>query len=152
MTQEIKDSGDRQQFPTGAVRDTDTNKPRPALISPLFALRLSAWLAKGALKYSARNWEKGIPIERSFDSLLRHLMAWWSGDESEDHLAAAACNLMFIIHTEEAIRRGLLPKELGDRPNYRDRNVYGSDGGCGHIISPLVKPDKPQAHTYVKPD
>ena len=45
---EMKDSGKRALFPTGAQRDTSTNKPRPDLISPyvmkeLFTLHADGW-------------------------------------------------------------------------------------------------------------
>jgi hypothetical protein len=114
----IKDSGSRQSFDTGAVRDAAEGKPMLGLISPIFEQRLGAHLTAGAMKYSARNWEKGIPLSRSTDSLLRHLNAWREGQTDEDHLAAAACNIMFIIHTEEMTRRGILPEALADMPSY----------------------------------
>ena len=76
------------------------------------------WLAKGAKRYSRRNWEKGIPLERSLASLKRHVADYQEGKTDEDHLAAIACNIMFIIHTEEMIARGVLPEELNFHPNY----------------------------------
>ncbi len=118
MTAELKDSGTRQEFATGAVRDTATGKPRLELISPIFNNRLAAWLVAGAAKYADRNWEQGIPMDRTMASLLRHINAYREGLRDEDHLAAAACNVMFLIHTEEMVARGLLPKELADIPSY----------------------------------
>lgn len=106
-------------FPTGAIRDTDENKPRPDLISPLAMDRLGHWLRIGAERYGDRNWEKGIPISRSLASLYRHLLKFHEGDRSEDHLAAIMCNAMFILHTEEMILRGKLPESLSDMPDYR---------------------------------
>jgi hypothetical protein len=76
------------------------------------------WLTKGAKKYASRNWEQGIPFQRTFASLKRHVTAWHKGDRSEDHLAAIACNAMFLIHYEEMIQRDVLPKELDDMPKY----------------------------------
>ena len=60
----------------------------------------------------------GIPIERSLASLKRHINAYAEGKTDEDHLAAIACNIMFMIHTEEMCERGMLPKELEFKPNY----------------------------------
>jgi hypothetical protein len=114
----MHDSGDRQQFDTGAVRDTATDKPRIDLISPFAKRRLGEWLRKGAAKYAERNWEKGMPISRVLASLERHLTAYEAGDSSEDHMAAVMCNAMFILHYEEMIERGNLPAELNDRPDY----------------------------------
>lgn len=118
----MKDTGKKKrQFSTGAVRDNDDDKPKLALISPIFMTRLGNWLAKGAKKYSPRNWEAGIPVEASLNSLMRHVNDYREGKKDEDHLAAIACNIMFIIHTEEMIERDLLPKELSFLPNYLER-------------------------------
>lgn len=117
---DIKDSGLHQTFESGAVRDTNDNKPRPDLISPLFVERLGRHLAAGARKYDDWNWAKGIPNSRSFESLMRHLTQFAKGDIDEDHLAAAACNLMFIIHNEETARQGIVLRRnagiLADMP------------------------------------
>ena len=98
---QMQDSGERQQFSTGAVRDTTEGKGRFDLISPELMFRLSKWLEAGANKYSDRNWEKGMPISRCMDSALRHLFKYLAGWKDEDHLAAALCNIMFIMHFEK---------------------------------------------------
>ena len=116
---EIKDSGERQEFNTGAVRDITEDKPALELISPFFERRLGMWLEKGSRKYAKRNWEKGMPIERCLASLKRHTTSYVAGDDDEDHLAAIACNIMFIIHYEEMIKRGVLPQELAYNPKYK---------------------------------
>ncbi|MDO4588175.1 MAG: DUF5664 domain-containing protein [Planctomycetia bacterium] len=112
-------TNDKEQFSTGAVRDKSDDKPRPELISPFATDRLAQWLRLGAEKYAPRNWEKGIPISRCFGALHRHLMRYQEGDRSEDHLAAAYCNLMFCLHFEEMVKRGVLPASLLDMPLYR---------------------------------
>jgi hypothetical protein len=122
---EIKDSGQRQEFESGAVRDITGNKPRPDLISPFFMERLGQHLGQGAKKYSAWNWAKGIPNSRCYESLMRHLVQFAKGDTDEDHLAAAACNLMFMIHNEEVgkqMRPMLGPMDglLVDMPIFHD--------------------------------
>jgi hypothetical protein len=114
----MNDSGKRQEFNTGAVRDTADGKPKLSLISPIFVTRLGNWLTEGAKKYDDRNWEKGINLGRTMDSLLRHTFQFIEGNRDEDHLAAMACNVMFLIHTEEMVNRGVLPKDLNDLPNY----------------------------------
>lgn len=120
-SKEMKDSGERQNFETGAVRDTAKGKPRPDLISPFANLREGIWLGKGAEKYSERNWEKGMPLSRCIASLTRHIMAYLMGDDDEDHLAAMRCNTGFLLHYDECIKRGLLPKELDDLPRYKTK-------------------------------
>ena len=114
----MHDSGTREQFDTGAVRDAVGAKPRPDLISPFAMMRLGEWLRKGAEKYSDRNWERGIPVSRCVASLYRHLLAYQMGQRDEDHMAAVMCNAMFVLHYEEMIKRGVLPPELEDMPSY----------------------------------
>ena len=114
----MQDSGERQTFESGAVRDTAEGKSRPDLISPFATERLGNWLLLGSKKYSERNWERGIPVSRTIASLHRHLMKYQQGSKDEDHLAAIMCNAMFVLHTEEMVRRGVLPKSLLDMPDY----------------------------------
>jgi len=109
-----------EQFETGAVRDTAEGKPRMDLISPFFMRDLGNWLRVGSQRYKDRNWEMGIPMMRCVASLLRHTWQWVAHDEEEDHLAAIACNIMFIIHYREMIKRGRLSRELDDRPDYKE--------------------------------
>lgn len=114
----MNDSGKREGFDSGSVRDSQDGKSRPALMSPFAAERLGLWLAKGAAKYAPRNWEKGQPFSRCVESLERHVMYYKQGRDDEDHLAAVMCNAMFMLHFEEGIRRGFLPAELDDMPHY----------------------------------
>jgi hypothetical protein len=72
----------------------------------------------GSEKYAERNWERGIPVSRAVASLCRHLMQYQQGCVDEDHIAAIFCNAMFIAHTEEMVKRGVLPQELLDMPSY----------------------------------
>ncbi|HUU93700.1 MAG TPA: dATP/dGTP diphosphohydrolase domain-containing protein [Phycisphaerae bacterium] len=135
---EIKDSGQRQEFATGAVRDLACGKPRLELISPVFLRRLAAWLAMGAEKYAARNWEKGIPMDRSMGSLLRHINQYREGLRDEDHLAAAACNIMFLLHTEEMVDRALLPDSLDDIPRYTSEPEPEAARPCVYLSGPIT--------------
>ena len=114
----MHDSGNRENFNTGAVRDTASDKPRPDLISPFAEERVGQWLRLGAVKYAERNWERGIPNSRCLASLRRHVMRYQQGDRSEDHLAAVIFNAQAIIHNEEMMARGVLPAELDDMPDY----------------------------------
>ena len=119
MNYDLKDSGSRQTFAGGAQRDVQSvEKGRYDLISPIAMKRLAIILAKGALKYSDRNWEKGMPLHRYIDAALRHISQYLEGMRDEDHLGQAIFNVMACIHTEELIKRGVLPKELNDLPNY----------------------------------
>jgi len=117
----VKDSGERQNFDTGSVRDTNTGKGRFDLVAPYAMLRLAQHYENGAEKYKSRNWELGQPLSRYLDSAIRHLTKVMMGLEDEDHLSAATWNIMAITETQMRIKLGLLPKELDDLPDiYKD--------------------------------
>jgi hypothetical protein len=72
-------------------------------------------LGIGAKKYAPRNWEQGMAWSRPFDATVRHLNAWWGGEDKDpdtgkSHLWHAACNIFFLIAYEA---RG---KGTDDRP------------------------------------
>jgi hypothetical protein len=114
MSYAIQDSGQREEFTTGAVRDIREGKGRFDLVSPFALMRLAKWYEAGAKKYSERNWEKGMPFSRFLDSALRHLIKYQMGMSDEDHLAAAAWNVFAIMHFEELGRI-----DLNDLPVYQ---------------------------------
>jgi hypothetical protein len=109
-----KDSGQRQDFDTGARRDVQTGKPRYELIPTRPLTRVAELYARGAEKYGEHNWQKGMPFLRTFGSLLRHAFAYALGDRSEDHLAAVVFNAFALMHYEEEVAAGRLPPELDD--------------------------------------
>lgn len=96
-----KDSGECQEFETGAVRDIQKGKGRFDLISPVGLRRLAVRYEEGAIKYGDSNWQKGIKISRCLDSAMRHINQYLEGDWSEDHLAAVAWNIFACMHYEE---------------------------------------------------
>lgn len=98
---QLKDSGDRRNFDTGAVRDMAEGKGRCDLLPAAALLRLSKLYEAGAKKYAARNWEKGIPISVMVDSGMRHLLKYLDGWTDEDHLTAAAWNILGAMWMEE---------------------------------------------------
>ena len=97
----IKDSGDRRTFDTGAVRDMGGDKGRCDLLPACALLRLAKHYQHGADKYGDRNWEKGIPQSSFIDSSLRHILKYLDGWDDEDHLAAAAFNILGAMWNEE---------------------------------------------------
>lgn len=104
----------REEFETGARRDTAGDKVRYDLI-PSFALaRVAGLYARGAEKYDDYNWTKGIPYSRMLASLERHLHQFKQGDTDEDHLAAVVWNALGIMHFEEV---GF--HELDDLPRFK---------------------------------
>ena len=104
MTSPLPDSGERIQFPTGMMRDTQEGKARFDLCLPLnvpyeeqMLTRFANHMAAGAQKYAARNWEHASTqeeLERYQASALRHMHQWLAGDTAEDHAAAVYFNIM----------------------------------------------------------
>jgi len=113
-----KDSGKRENYTTGAVRDTQDDKPRYDLIPPTALRRLAMLYARGAEKYDEHNWTKGIPMSRCIASMMRHAFQLVVGDKDEDHAAAIIFNVMCIMHFEETGR-----SDLDDRFDWMGEGV-----------------------------
>jgi hypothetical protein len=114
---EVKDSGNKINYTSGMVRNSQENKIKYGLISPLALKRLAKHYTNGAKVYpenKGRNWELGGPFSTFYESMFRHLMGWREGDKSEDHLSALCWNAFCILHFEEEGRE----KELNDLPYY----------------------------------
>ena len=97
----IKDSGERTQFESGAVRDMHEGKGRFDLLPMCVLMRLAKHYENGSKKYGDRNWEKGIPAHSYVDSAFRHLVKYMDGWTDEDHLISAIWNLCGLAWTEE---------------------------------------------------
>lgn len=109
----IKDSGDRTEFETGAVRDMHEGKGRCDLLPACVLLRLARHYENGARKYGVRNWQ-GIPCYSFADSAMRHLLKYLDGQTDEDHLIAAIWNLCGLAWTEEKMPEMMdIPERMG---------------------------------------
>lgn len=114
MTFVVKDSGKRQEYPSGMVRDTSDDKIdyTLALDGPMFE-RYAAHLTAGARKYEKRNWMKARTseeYERFRESALRHFLQWFRGDDDEDHAAA----VLFNINAAEYVLERAVKGEVDD--------------------------------------
>ena len=98
----IKDSGDRRQFydadgkPMG-VRDMHDGKGRMDLLPWAAIIEVSKHCEAGAKKYGEHNVDKGIPTSSLCDSAARHLAKYLDGQTDENHLVAAAWNLLWAL-------------------------------------------------------
>lgn len=109
----VKDSGKRQDFPSGMHRDTDDGKPRFDLLIPEgwhdnMLMRWAVHMGKGVKKYGARNWEKANSLEEQMRfraSAFRHFFQWFIGDEDEDHAAAVFFNIQGAEYTKWRIKQ-----------------------------------------------
>lgn len=93
----IKDSGERTTFSTGAQRDMHGGKGRMDLLPWAAIIEVSKHCEAGAVKYGLHNVDKGIPTSSLLDSAMRHAAKYLDGQEDEDHLLAAAWNLLWAI-------------------------------------------------------
>ena len=89
-----------EHFETGAMRDTG-GKGRMDLLPMCALIRISKHMENANTHYPERNWEKGLPMHSMIDSALRHLAKYMDGWNDEDHLCAAATNLLMALWTEE---------------------------------------------------
>ncbi len=108
MVFETKDSGKREEFPSGMRRDTQDDKPRYDLVDRAFLRRWAELMARGAKKYGEENWRKAATAEelRRFQaSATRHLFQWLDGDRTEDHAAAVAFNLAGAEMVAEKLKK-----------------------------------------------
>lgn len=57
----------------------------------------------GAQKYDSWNWSNGLSWTETYESLMRHLNAWYTGEDKDaetglSHMAHVLCNAMFLLH------------------------------------------------------
>jgi hypothetical protein len=97
----IKDSGNRTEFSTGAVRDIHQGKGRYDLMPWDAIHELAIHCEQGAKKYEERNCEKGIPLHSLIDSAIRHLSCYLRGMKDEPHLRAAFWNIAYALYMEK---------------------------------------------------
>lgn len=114
----IKDSGERTEFPSGAVRDMHAGKGDMVSIPWEAILRLSRHYENGAKKYKRWNYRAGINLSSYIDSACRHLAKYQCGCDDEDHLAAAAFNILGAMLVEE------IQPELIDLPLREGKNRF----------------------------
>lgn len=88
-------------YNTGAVRHVVGGKGRCDLLPMAALLRVSHHMEESLENYPERNWECGLPMHTMMDSALRHIIKYMDGQVDEDHLAAAATNLLMALWTEE---------------------------------------------------
>lgn len=90
-----------EEFGNGAVREDKEGKGRFDLLPWCAIMRIAKHMQQSLEVYSPRNWEKGLPMHSMLDSAMRHLAKYMDGWTDEDHLCAAATNLLMAMWTEE---------------------------------------------------
>ena len=103
-----------REFPGGATRDNDEDKPDfEGFLSPTVIVRYGEYMSKHRVQVDGNvrdsdNWQKGIPLDQYLKSLLRHLVDVWQMhrdpepkyisdlDNSEvDDMEEALCAILF---------------------------------------------------------
>ena len=88
-------------FRTGAVRDAHEKggelKGRMDLLPWVAIMQVSKLAEQGAIHYGAHNVDRGIPLSSLLDSGTRHAAKFIAGMEDEDHLTAAAWNILWAL-------------------------------------------------------
>jgi len=112
---QTKDSGKREKFDSGMVRDTQEGKARFDLLIPegvpykdQMLTRFAELMTRGAGKYGERNWEKAngeVELARAKSSALRHMMQYIMGETDEDHAAAVLFNILEAETVRSKIER-----------------------------------------------
>jgi Domain of unknown function (DUF5664) len=103
-----KDSGKREEFTSGMVRDTQEGKSNIALVysGPMLE-RWAGVLTRGAVKYAVDNWMKAngeAELRRFRESAARHFFQWMNGQTDEDHAAAVFFNINGAEYVKERLK------------------------------------------------
>jgi len=99
-----------------------------SLFPPVSFMLISKVMTYGKYKYKSWNWSQGMKYSRLFAATLRHLFAWWFGQNKDPesgmhHLAHAGCCLAMLLdqcwdNIEDPI--------LDDRPEFQS-DIYGEE-------------------------
>lgn len=87
--------------PTAGRKD-DQGKLRWDLLPIPAVSEIIKVLTSGSIRYGAWNWAGGIDYSRVYAAALRHLTAWWDGEDLDpdsniSHLAHAGCCILFLL-------------------------------------------------------
>ena len=97
------------------ARKDDSGKLRWDLVPVRPMEKVVEVFTKGAVKYSDRNWEKGLAWGRVFAAMMRHGWRWWNGEkydkeDGQHHLSSVAWCALVLMEYEETC------PEKDDRP------------------------------------
>lgn len=103
----VNDSGRRETYASGMVRDTTEGKVNWSLVAdgPMLE-RWAKHLTLGAEKYAVRNWMLSAgqeELDRARESAFRHFMQWWNGESDEDHAAAVLFNINQVEYVKSRL-------------------------------------------------
>ncbi len=93
--------------PTLEGKKNDQGKPELGLVPKSLIWAVGTVLTMGAKIYGTHNWRNGLAWSRPYNALLRHLTAWWGGEDLDpesglSHLWHASAELAFLVEYEES--------------------------------------------------
>lgn len=97
--EKMKLDGVEVEYITGAKR-VEASIPDYTGIPPFILRRLAMVFEEGRVKYTERNWTKGLPTSSTINHLLEHLFKWMEGERQEDHLAKVMWGIVCLMYTE----------------------------------------------------
>jgi len=124
--------GDINSTEKGSGARYNDGKPKFSLIPLVLLEGVARVWEHGTKKYSAWNWAKGADWDIPFDSLMRHLSAWQSGEDLDPlvhpvtgaigsglpHIDHMICNLLMLKHYSSYYKEGdTRPKEFFNDTN-----------------------------------
>ena len=88
---------------TGSLR-YNQGKPEMSQLDPEFLLELADMMTEAAKKYGKHNWKLGQAYSTPYDSCMRHLLAFMSGEDMDkesgkSHILHSVANLMILWYT-----------------------------------------------------
>jgi hypothetical protein len=91
------------QAPDEESKRYNVGKVQLREVDPSFILGLGEVLTKSRAKYDEMNWAKPTKLSTPYESMMRHILAFQSGEDLDKetqshHLLHAATNLMFMYY------------------------------------------------------
>ena len=90
-------------------------------------MEVSKHCEEGAKKYGENNVDKGIPMHSLADSAMRHMAKFIAGHKDEDHLRAAAWNILWALEFRET------------RPELNDLYYWKGEDQCSETDATIAE-------------
>ncbi|AOE43807.1 hypothetical protein SEA_BANTAM_118 [Gordonia phage Bantam] len=113
----------RQTSSTGAQKGQKIQRVDLLPVGPL--LKVAEHYGRGAEKYAERNWEAGYDWSLSYQSMMRHALQFWAGEDIDEeigtpHLAAVIFHALALLEFMETHR------EFDNRPSVKSKKSAGA--------------------------
>lgn len=142
----------------------NSGKIRFGLLSIPALWEVAKVLEFGAKKYAPWNWTKGLSWSDCYNSLQRHMNAWYLGEEKDpetglSHMAHVLCNAMFLMHfilfktgTDDRPVELRGDKTPNDKPSYEYTDLSGKRALLWVDQNPVVERGVPDVQADLFPE